>query len=132
MKITLSIPDDQYEQLEAEAGRQGVPKWIGDRLTLMQGVDPKAPPLTLTQAQVRQLQELLSINLKSADQLIEHIKGSQLIQLGDGVEVDLPPDDLYSLQQQAIGMGAASFEDYMRDFIQEAIAFQLHGSMARR
>lgn len=130
MKLTLTIPDDQYERLEALS--KNVPKYLGDRLSYLEDLDLKQPPFTIPPDQLREIQTTLGVVLKSPAQLVEVLRASQTIRLGDGVEVELPADDLYALQQQAVGMGAPSFEEYIKEFVVESINYQLYGAFGSR
>lgn len=132
MKVTLSIPDDTFDVLQALAGKDNVNKYITDRLDQLTQLDPKQKHLVLTQAQVRALQDLAGGTVfNTGDKLVEWVRNTQTVRFEDGCEVILNMDDLYTLQQQAQGMGAATFEDYLRDFIQESLTYSLYGAGRR-
>lgn len=133
MKLTLTIPDDQYEKLDATAGKQGAAKYLADRIDQLITIDPKNAPLVLQDKHLAQLQTLAAGAIfPNPDKLVDWLRSTQTLRFPDGCEVELNSDDLYSLHQQAIGMGATSFEDYLREFIQEAVGYTLYGNFSGR
>ena len=131
MRLTVTISDDQYDYLKRLS--KDPAQYISERLDQLMTLDHKNKFLVLRQEHVRQLQELAGGTVfSSPEKLVDYIRGTQAIRFEDGCEVILDVDDLYVLQQQAQGMGAATFEDYLRDFIKESITYNLYGANAGR
>jgi hypothetical protein len=83
--------------------------------------------LTLSPKQVNDISLLFGGSLvKSSEDLMDKLRRSQTIRFMDGVSVTLNSDVLWSLQQQAQGM-SIPYEDYVKQFIENAIQWQLQG-----
>jgi len=129
MKLTISIPDEKYDELQEV--HKNVAASIVANLDLLTRLKPKEPLLIFEALHLRQLSELFGgIIFKSPDELIKKLKDTQHLRVTDNVELKLTTDDLYQIKQQSIGMGRP-YDEYFQDFITEAVQLLLYGSYAQ-
>lgn len=88
---------------------------------------PGKAALSLTQGQLNRIRDLFGgKNISTAEELLEAIKRSQTVRFGGNIEVTLTTDNLWDLQQQALGMGVP-YEQYVKEFVEDCISLQLEG-----
>jgi len=122
MKLSLYIPDHQFEELELLAAPKSVEAFILDRLSLLQKIDTKQPYIIMDGPHLTQLSLLLNgLLIRSADDLIKEIRRTQRVRV-DGIDVTLDSDTLSMLFSQAEGMGIEP-EEYIRQAVVNGLEF---------
>lgn len=69
--------------------------------------------------------------IKDGADLVSKLKRSQEVRTPEGFNLILTTEDLWALKQQAIGM-SRPYEEYVKEFVQDAVAIQLNGFVGRR
>lgn len=126
MFVTVQISDELY-QTYAERSPERPQKALADTLKRFQDLDPSSPQLVISVAGQKALGQLLDRPATSEDQLIEGIRQSRKVTLGEGVEIILTPGQLQRLKAQADFLtktGKASQEE-LNDFVKKQVTAAL-------
>jgi hypothetical protein len=129
----FQLSDELWQSLKAAAqARQLRPTALMEEL-LVQALEfqidqPKVKKLVIKGADLEALQTLLDKVISSPSELLQKLEMSHVLQIENGVPVRFSEDDLLALRHMAEGMNAANPEEYISQFVQEAVQTQLHGS----
>jgi hypothetical protein len=137
MRLTINFKDDILDSLDSAAERAKKPleRFIADALPLLCQLDQTEKFIILNAKQIGSIQaDLDGKTIQTADELVRAVKECFRVALQGG-ELVLDVDDLQQLKAQYDGMGSSdwqTFEEYVKEFIADAISLHLNGSVKPR
>lgn len=133
MKLTITIPDEKYEQLEAVAGSQQTyaERFIERNIDFLLKANPKENQILLKGADVDALSQVVGgKTIRSAADVVTLFKKNFIIGV-DGIEFKLTPEDAHTLKTQYEGMSlqnVCSYDAYVRQILEDSLSLHLWGS----
>lgn len=133
MKLTIQIPDEQFEQLEAKAASLKVKPetFLAQAVPFTLKYNPREPQIMLEGQHISAIAGALGgKNIKTADEVVKLMKDNFRLSVA-GVEYALNQTDAHTLQAQYQGMGfdsAIPYEEYVTNVFEDALSMYLYGS----
>jgi cytosine/adenosine deaminase-related metal-dependent hydrolase len=118
MKVTLSLRDDDYEQLQAQAksAKRTVEAILADRVATLSGISPQARTVILHGSVLTALESLLgSRSLEDGEDLLRRVRHLSGLEIGHH-RVDLSPAQLLMAKQRADRLGL-DFQTYLDEIL---------------
>src|ERR1051326_3617763 len=133
MKLTITIPDTKYEQLENVAGSQRLTAetFIAKAIDHILKFNPKDNQILLGGSDVNALSQAVGgKTLRNAADIVSLFEKNFTISVG-GIELKLTLEDMHALKAQYTGMGlekTLSYEEYVQGIFEDALSLFLWGS----
>jgi len=131
MKLTLTIPDEQFEQLEAVAKQQGkLPaKFVSEALNYTMQFNPLENQILLRGPDVSAIGMVTGGHtFRSATDIVRFVQDLAKVKV-NGIEFNLEAEDLHALKQQYESFkNFMTFDEYVHQNVNEALSQYLWGS----
>lgn len=122
MKITLSLPDDLYDELVAQAGDdKAIKSFIAERLEATKNYAAQSKAITLSEEQRARLQAITDRTVATADDVVKAFESIVRFDIGEFV-YEFPVEDLDALASQA-EYWDQPLDEYVISLMRDFVAF---------